>query len=239
MSRRFTIHGSSATGRKRKENQDRFRAVIRAGVAVLAIADGMGGAECGSLAAEEAVAFLDGKIGEGPSGPHTLARLVTEAGDRIAVLASQAGLEGMGTTMTAAVLAGAQAVWAHAGDSRLYLLRAGELRQITKDHRFLQELVDAGDVSLEDLKSNPLRNVLDQCLGCPGLAPDCGVFALQFGDLIILTSDGIHDHVDRDALRDLLQAESDLSEIADSIITAALSAGSGDDLSVVLCRVAD
>jgi len=65
------------------------------------------------------------------------------------------------------------------------------------------------------------------------------VFALQFGDLIILTSDGIHDHVDRDALRDLLQAESDLSEIADSIITAALSAGSGDDLSVVLCRVAD
>lgn len=239
MSRSFTIHGRSATGRKRTENQDRFRAVARAGVAVLAIADGMGGAEGGSLAAEEAVAFLDGRIGEGPSGPQALVRLVREAGNRIAVLASQAGLEGMGTTMTVAVLAGAQAVWAHAGDSRLYLLRAGELRQITKDHRFLQELVDAGDISLEDLKRHPLRNVLDQCLGCPGLAPDCGVFALQFGDLIILTSDGVHDHVDSETLHNLLQSESDLSEIADSIITAALSMGSCDDLSVVLCRVAD
>ncbi len=238
MFRDLVFHGKSVMGRERGENQDRLVAATLPDAALLAVADGMGGPEGGGLASEEAVLFLTSRIEGMINDPRALGQLLRDAGDDISAMASKTNLPGMGTTLTVAVLAHRRAVWAHAGDSRLYLLRAGKLDQISTDHRFIQDLIDSGDVPLEEVKRHPLRNVLDQCLGCPGLAPDCGAFALRFGDLVILTSDGVHDHVDSETLRDLLRADSDLSEIADSLIASALSAGSCDDLSVVLCRVA-
>lgn len=88
-----------------------------------------------------------------------------------ASLRKRKSLMGLGTTLTAAVVRGAQAFWAHAGDSRLYHAGRDDLVQVSRDHRFVQELIDSGELTRQEASRHPLRNYLDQCLGSP---PGCG-----------------------------------------------------------------
>lgn len=227
----------SAIGKARLENQDRILITSLDTSVLLTVADGMGGMAGGALASETAVRFLESRIDGAVADAEGFARILRDAGIKIQAISQDSALEGMGTTLTGVALGAVHAVWAHSGDSRLYLLRRGGLTQISRDHRFLQDLIDSGDMSPEELARHPLRNVLDQCVGCPGFAPDYGSFDLEEGDLVILTTDGIHDHVSGEKMLFLFQNDLDLPGIANALVAEALSAGSRDDLSVVLCRV--
>lgn len=224
---------------RRPDNQDRILTrTLAGGGTLLALADGMGGAAAGGLAAQIAVNSLERGLNGGALQAGMLAEALRAAGQEIvSVSRTDASLDGMGTTLTVVAVENGKACWAHAGDSRLYHFGADGLTQISRDHRFLQDLIDCGDVTPEELPRHPLRNVLDQCLGCPAMRPDSGVFAVNPGDLLLLTSDGVHDHVLTKRMIELLSSPSSLEEMADALITEARQAGSTDDLSAVLYRV--
>ena len=229
----------SAAGLRRPDNQDRtLTRRLGGGGALLALADGMGGAAAGGLAAEIAVHFLESGLNGEALQAGMLAEALRAAGQEIASISqADASLEGMGTTLTVVAVENGKACWAHVGDSRLHHFGAGGLTQVSRDHRFLQDLIDCGDVTAEELPRHPLRNVLDQCLGCPVMHPDSGTFAVSPGDLLLLTSDGVHDHVLPKRMIELLSSPLSLEEMADAFIAEARQAGSTDDLSAVLCRV--
>jgi protein phosphatase len=201
------------------------------------MADGMGGFLGGGLASKAAVRHVSTSLENVPGTKWELARVLVEAGKEVASLADgNPDLDGLGTTMTVVVVDQGTAFWAHAGDSRLYLLRDGVLVQISRDHRFLQDLLDTGDVTPEELPLHPLRNVLDQCVGCPGLAPDHGSFGLQAGDVLMLSSDGLHDSIQHEVIQEMLSSEMSPGSVCDALISAARTAGSTDDASVVIFR---
>ncbi len=205
---------------------------------MLALADGMGGAAAGGLAAEIAVQFLESGLNGNALQAGMLAEALKAAGQEIAsVSEADASLEGMGTTLTVVAVEKGKACWAHVGDSRLHHFGAGGLTQVSRDHRFLQDLIDCGDVTAEELPRHPLRNVLDQCLGCPVIHPESGAFEVSAGDVLLLTSDGVHDHVPPERMTELLRSSLGLEEIANALVTEARQAGSTDDASVVLCRI--
>jgi len=233
--------GKSAAGLRRPDNQDRI--LIRklaGGGALLAVADGMGGAAAGGLAAEIAVQFLDNGLNGQSLQADILAEALRAAGQEIAsVSRADASLDGMGTTLTVVAVDAGKACWAHVGDSRLHHFGAGVLTQVSRDHRFLQDLLDCGDVTPEELPRHPLRNVLDQCLGCPVMRPDSGSFAVNSGDLLLLTSDGVHDHVPRERMIELLRSPLSPEDMANALIAEARQEGSTDDLSAVVCRISE
>jgi len=224
---------------RRPDNQDRILTRELAGGGVLlAVADGMGGAAAGGLAAEIAVQYLVNALNGEVLHAGILAEALRAAGQEIASVArTEASLEGMGTTLTVVAVGEGKAYWAHAGDSRLHHFGAGVLTQVSRDHRFLQDLIDSGDVTPAELPRHPLRNVLDQCLGCPVMRPDSGSLAVSPGDLLLLTSDGVHDHVLRERLLELFRSPLSLEEMTDALIGEARQAGSTDDVSAVLCRI--
>jgi protein phosphatase len=237
MSSPERLHGASVTGTRHADNQDRYLARAAGHGAVLAVADGMGGLAGGALAAQTAIDLVRARVDVAAVTPEALREIIVEAGERIAARAdADPALEGMGTTLVVAVAAGERAVWAHAGDSRLYHLSRGVLAQVTRDHRFLQDLVDSGDVLPEELSRHPLRNVLDQCVGCPGLRPDCGELSMRDGDLLVLTTDGLHDHVGPAMLQEVLTSSPDLGFVSAELMAAARRAGSTDDVSLVIFR---
>jgi PPM family protein phosphatase len=164
--------------------------------------------------------------------------MLKKAGDRIIAAAKmQEDLRGMGTTLTAVQLCNNSAVWAHAGDSRLYCFSKGTLHQVTRDHRFLQELIDSGEMSPEEALDHPLRNFLDQCLGSPDVQPDYGSFTIDHQDTLILTTDGLHDYVRPDRLITVLGSSASFPEMADTLISKALESGSTDNVSIVFARM--
>jgi PPM family protein phosphatase len=235
----ITLQGKSHIGNTRLENQDRYLAKnLQGNMAVLAVADGMGGVAAGGLAADMAIEFLEKEINASCLDPAALARLSQQAGDRIIAMAStDEKLFGMGTTLTVVLVEDRLAVWSHVGDSRLWLLRKGRMEQITRDHRFLQDLIDAGDLTPEAALRHPLRSHLDQCVGSPDTQPDCGSFSLERGDLLLLTTDGLHDYVRPERMAAVLDSSRNFPESMDMLISEAMNRGSTDNVCIVLGRL--
>ncbi|HDQ39445.1 MAG TPA: serine/threonine-protein phosphatase [Desulfonatronum sp.] len=233
------LYGTSRIGKTRAENQDRIMATaLGRGKAVLAVADGMGGVAAGGLAAETAMRVLESQLNGASLDPQALARVIMKAGDQIVALAARDNkLYGMGTTLTAVFIEQGTANWAHVGDSRLYVVRDGRLAQISRDHRFLQDLIDAGDMTVAETLDHPLRHYLDQCVGSPDVQPDFGSFSLAKGDVLLLTTDGVHDHVALQQFLSTLESDIGLREIPNLLFKKAMQAGSTDDMSIVLGRV--
>lgn len=235
----ISAFGKSNIGNYRQENQDRFilRSLGQDG-SLLAVADGMGGESGGGLAATTAIEFLENELNGIPPGPSELAVFLKKAGDVIISLSERdEELKGMGTTMTAVVINKNLAVWAHVGDSRLYLFRDGRLRQVTRDHSFLWELIQSKDITQAEALKHPLRSVLDQCLGAPDVLPDSGSFELVKKDLLILTTDGIHDSLSGEEMQSVLGSSVFLSDMAEKLTEKAMDHGGKDNLTVVICRI--
>ncbi len=246
------IHAAlSHVGLKRLENQDRFSihppSLIKEPWRLLAVADGMGGEAAGGLAAQTAMDELESldfaSLCDGEA-TRTLSQWAKATNDALLRMGQTIpGLDGMGTTFTAVMLCQGLAHWVHVGDSRLYLFRDRKLRRFTKDHRFLQSLLDDGTINAEEAANHPFRNRLDQCLGCPELHPDYGTFECRRDDVMLLSSDGLHDDVPSETIAMILDAmpdsprEPDLEETAQALVQAALQAGGKDNITVVLACV--
>jgi PPM family protein phosphatase len=222
------------TGRKRRHNED----VYVVDPPIFAIADGMGGAKAGEVAAALAA---DALRGEGGSGEDTLVTLIQEANRRVYERAAEdAAKSGMGTTMTVALLEDGRVRIGHVGDSRAYLLRDGELSQLTDDHSLVGELVRSGKLAPEDAETHPQRSVITRVLGTdPEVDVDTITIETRSGDLFLLCSDGLYSMVGNDRILELVERNRrDLDAAAKALIAAANRGGGDDNITVVAFEIA-
>ncbi len=166
---------------------------------------------------------------------HDLKQVIGRAGEKISQRAEvDSALEGMGTTATVVLVGQDTVYWSHVGDSRLYLFHTGFLEQISRDQTFIQDLVEDGTLSREEAERHPLRNVLEQCVGCGGLEAESGNFKFVTGDRLLLCSDGLIRHLSDDFIRTVLEEGSTARRAVDKLVDQALGAGGEDNVTVVI-----
>jgi PPM family protein phosphatase len=221
------------TGRVRPHNEDRFLAEPP----LLVVADGMGGAQAGEVAAAVAVEAVAGLGAQASMG--RLRQAVEEANRSIREMAAaDPERSGMGTTVTAALLDDGRLELVHVGDSRAYLLRDGALRRLTDDHSIVGELVRRGLLTEEEADVHPQRNVITRALGAePEVQVDERQYELRSGDVILLCTDGLYAEIGEPRIAEIIAGAATLAEAADGLVAAANAAGGSDNITVVLARV--
>ncbi|WP_319452942.1 MULTISPECIES: PP2C family protein-serine/threonine phosphatase [unclassified Mycobacterium] len=227
----------SDRGLVRANNEDS----VYAGARLLALADGMGGHAAGEVASQLVIAALAHLDDDEPGGDllSELNSAVHQGNSAIAAhVEADPELEGMGTTLTAILFAGNRLGLVHIGDSRGYLLRDGELAQITKDDTFVQTLVDEGRITAEEAHSHPQRSLIMRALTGHEVEPTLIMREAHVGDRYLLCSDGLSDPVSHETILDALQI-SDVAESADRLIELALRGGGPDNVTVVVADVVD
>jgi PPM family protein phosphatase len=227
----------SDVGLVRSNNEDS----VYAGARLLALADGMGGHAAGEVASQLVIAALAHLDDDEPGGD-LLAKLDAAVHAGNSAIAAQVEmepeLEGMGTTLTAILFAGNRLGLVHIGDSRGYLLRDGELTQITKDDTFVQTLVDEGRITREEAHSHPQRSLIMRALTGHEVEPTLTMREVRTGDRYLLCSDGLSDPVSDETILDALQIP-DVTDSADRLIELALRGGGPDNVTVVVADVVD
>lgn len=226
--------GRSHIGSIRPENEDAFGLSPERGI--VAIADGMGGHEFGRYVADRAVsAVCEVQPAGDLAGSLDRAREALVRTNREIWRRSQGLRATMGATFVAAVVGFGRIGILWAGDSRAYLLRDGKLYILTRDHTAVQQLIDSNSISLFESFDHPMRNVVTRALGAAAeLTVDCGSHAVQPGDILLLSTDGLHGAVDDEAIRRCLNRHG--MDALDPLIELALAAGGRDNVTVVLVR---
>ncbi len=232
------LRAATATdlGLVRANNED----AAYAGRRLVAVADGIGGLPAGELASEavmRALAALENGLAD--RSPLPALREAVEAANREIGEVGRADpiREGMGTTVTALLLSGGDLGLLHIGDSRAYLLRDGELRRLTKDDTFVQELVDQGVLTVDEVRHHPLRSVVTRAVQGRPLEPTLTVLGATQGDRYLLCSDGLSDVVDDALLAETLASYPDPDACAHRLVSLALDAGGPDNITVVVADV--
>ncbi len=227
----------SDRGLVRANNEDS----VYAGARLLALADGMGGHAAGEVASQLVIAALAHLDDDEPGGD-LLGKLEAAVRAGNSAIAAQVemepDLEGMGTTLTAILFAGNQLGLVHIGDSRGYLLRDGELTQITKDDTFVQTLVDEGRITAEEAHSHPQRSLIMRALTGHEVEPTLTMREARSGDRYLLCSDGLSDPVSDETILEALEIP-DVAESAYRLIELALRGGGPDNVTVVVADVVD
>jgi PPM family protein phosphatase len=223
--------GGTDPGRRRRRNEDSY--VIDP--PLFAVADGMGGAQAGEVAS---------KLAAGAVKEHgtDVESLVQEANRRV----HQRSIEdpntsGMGTTLTVAAVEDGVVSIGHVGDSRAYLVRDGNLEQLTEDHSLVGELMRTGKLSAEEAESHPQRSMITRALGTdPNVDVDSFSIEPRSGDLFLLCSDGLTSMVeDREILRVVGEKRGDLQDLVKALIKAANKGGGEDNITVVAFEIGE
>jgi len=247
--------GHSDIGRVRLRNEDAFvvadlmqsestqdmpkpiaLAVDSRGV-LLAISDGMGGAQAGEVASELTLRALRQEMprGEGGTAEAALIASVVRANELVWRTAVDTGQQGMGATLTAVLIHGHRAYVAEVGDSRAYVLRSGRLVQLTRDQSHVQDLIDLGTVTREESRTLPFRNAITQAIGTdPSVIVALNRFTLLRGDRILLCSDGLSGKVQDEEIRSILMATANLETACLKLIELANHRGGEDNTTVIL-----
>ena len=229
----------SDVGLLREGNEDS----AYAGPRLLAVADGMGGHAAGEVASSVTIAAM-AELDAEPPGRDMLGELsaaVTSANSRLQeMIVANPAVEGMGTTLTALFWSDGHAAVCHIGDSRGYLLRDGELYQITHDHTLVQSLVDEGRISADDVSTHPQRSLLLRALDGRSVAePDLSVHDGHVGDRYLLCSDGLSGVVSDETLRETLAGIEDPEMVTRQLIDLALHGGGPDNITCIVADVVD
>jgi PPM family protein phosphatase len=239
---RLVFAAATDVGRMRKNNEDSYLS----SKPVAAVADGMGGHSAGEVASAIAIEELAALRDRGPWGNETAAtddlrQAILRANRRIREMAaSDRKLNGMGTTLVALLEDGDMVHVANVGDSRGYLLRQGELSQVTVDHSLVQELVDDGRLSPEDAERHPQRSVITRALGIdPEVEFDLFTYKLQVGDRLLLCSDGLSDVVEPAQIRKVLLRVRSAQRAARELVTVANEQGGPDNITVIVVDAVD
>ena len=203
-----------------------------------AVADGMGGHAAGEVASEIAIQTLVANAPETADGDD-LARAVVAANHAVIRAAAEGiGRKGMGTTMTCAMLSGKRLVVAQVGDSRAYLLHEGGLQRITRDHSLMADLIESGQITVEEARVHPQRSVITRALGSdPSTLPDIYEMNVAPGDRLLLCSDGLSGMVDDSLLESVLERVKDPQRCAASLVNEAITAGGYDNVTAVVVDV--
>lgn len=227
----------SDRGLVRSNNEDS----VYAGPRLLALADGMGGYVGGEVASKIVIDVLT-HLDEDRRTDDLIAALrdaTVTANDEIRSAVEQdRQLEGMGTTLTALLFHGNRIGLAHVGDSRAYLLRGGQLIQITHDHTFVQSLVDEGRITEEEASSHPQKSLILRAMTGTEVEPDLSIREARVGDRYLVCSDGLSDVVSPDTILEALQ-QGDPQDSADRLVDLALRAGGPDNVTCIVADVID
>lgn len=211
---------------------------------LLILADGMGGHAAGDVASSTVVAHLL----ELDDDTHGADDVLRDLGDSVAAanarladhMAGNTALDGMGTTLIAVVRSGTMLALANIGDSRAYLLRDGVFTQITKDHSFVQSLLDEGRITADQAVHHPQRSLVTRVLtGRPDDEPDLSLREARTGDRYLLCSDGLSDYVAGSTIEEIVRGAATVEEAADRLIEIALRASTRDNVTVVVADVVD
>src|SRR5215213_9085873 len=229
------IGSATDVGQRRDHNEDAFVTFeAEDGSLVLVVADGMGGHQAGEVASAMAIEVLQRELASLGDDPSAALRAAIEQANREIWDEAERDPDkaGMGSTIVAAAVVGNQAYLANAGDSPAYLVRAGQTEQLTRDHGLVAEQIEAGLIREEDAEHHPYRHILTRCLGAEAnveveLYPPR---ELQPGDVMVLCSDGLTEHVRKPEVAGVAGAAADPTEAAQSLIDLANQRGGHDNI---------
>ncbi len=236
MTLRVVDHAAvSDVGRVRRANEDSY--FVRAPLFV--VADGMGGAQAGEVASKIAAEAFAGELDERLTPERRLAEVVAKANREIyRQSVSDPEMQGMGTTLTAALLGDEELTLAHVGDSRAYRLRDGELTRLTTDHSLVGEMVRRGAITESEAERHPQRSILTRALGPEdSVEIDTLSYGVRDGDVYVICSDGLTTMIDDVEIAEAVEKGGSMSEIAKDLIARANYAGGADNITVVAFKV--
>ncbi len=230
----------------RSGNEDNFTVDTNVTRGIFVVADGMGGHAAGEVASEMAVQIIQ----------RELASVTTLESDDVAMLTAETlrkanraihdrtltevDKQGMGTTASVLLIAATRYLIGQVGDSRVYLMRDGALTQLTKDHSYVQEQVDAGFLTPEQARYHPYSNVITRCVGAsPEVEPDIYRGEVRTGDLFLVASDGLTGMVDDRRLSQLLGSRADPDRKVHALISEANGRGGLDNITAIIVQVVE
>lgn len=234
-------------GKVRSENQDsvRYTENVSPAFGILAVCDGMGGANAGSIASATALDIFVGRVSAHLANRRDKTKLdnaVLEAVDEANAVVYEHSLadlacEGMGTTLVAALVTAKSCRVVNVGDSRAYLISSDTITQVTRDHSFVEDLVERGIISRADARTHPRKNIITRAVGVEPTV-ECDVFApkLKKNDLLLLCSDGLTNAVADEELLETVSQCKDLEKAAQALLDLALQRGAPDNVTVGLLR---
>lgn len=242
----MNIWGITDTGAVRKQNQDSYYTELtEADIALCLVCDGMGGAKAGNVASKLAVeTFLQTARAQTAeqwrSEPEALLNFAAEQANQAVYY--RAGIDaecrGMGTTMVAALAIGEMAYLLNVGDSRAYLVRPDGVTRLTRDHSVVEDLVSRGDITPEQARQHPQKNLITRALGSEKiLRPDLYRQTLGEGDVLLLCSDGLSNLIDEQELLYEVVHGGEIETCCQRLLDIALNRGAPDNVTVVLLQV--
>jgi PPM family protein phosphatase len=240
----LVVAARSDVGMIRAGNEDSFFSHVDETGGIFIVADGMGGHAAGEVASEMAVEILRDQLSTlRDLHDRNAADKVMNAlrGANLAIYnrtVTETDKQGMGTTASVLLVSGRRYLIGQVGDSRIYLLRDGALRQLTKDHSYVQEQVDAGFLTPEQARYHPYSNVITRCVGASDdVEPDTFAGEARDGDIFLVASDGLTGMVDDRRLHQLLSSRAEPQRIVDSLIAEANGRGGLDNITAILVQV--
>jgi len=239
------VAARSDVGMIRAGNEDSFFAEANEKRGLFIVADGMGGHAAGEVASEMAVQIISRELAaisdiNSDNVQAKVAEAVKKANSKIYERTiTEVDKQGMGTTASVLILTGSKYLIGQVGDSRVYLLRDGKLRQLTKDHSYVQEQVDAGFLTPEQARYHPYSNVITRCVGAsPDVEPDIYRGDVKIGDLFLVASDGLTGMVDDRRLQILLMSRAEPERKVHALISEANGRGGLDNITAIVVQVA-
>ncbi len=226
------------TGLVRPNNEDDHR--VNEALGLFAVADGMGGHRAGEVASRLALTVLEERfqelVNQGEETGNALIHAVEAANHQVFEESCRNNkCNGMGTTLSACIFVENGLILAHVGDSRVYLVRPGEILQLTEDHSVVQELLNEGRITTDEVSGHPYRNVLSRALGTGELLEiDLLRVALQPGDRVLLCTDGLTNQVSDAAIQAVVEGHSDPEQAVQELVRLALEQGGIDNITLIL-----
>ncbi|MCI8939470.1 MAG: Stp1/IreP family PP2C-type Ser/Thr phosphatase [Dorea sp.] len=229
-------------GRRREVNQDYVYATdqpVGPFPNLLVVADGMGGHKAGDFASKFTVEVVKRELEASRKGkPETILKRIIQTANRelIEAASQDVKLEGMGTTLVAATVIGNTLHFANIGDSRLYLID-DNIRQLSKDHSLVEEMVRLGGIKAEEARNHPDKNIITRAMGVKEDAEaDFYEFHIKRGDVILMCTDGLSNMVEDEDMFGLVKGSRDIVEAVQMLIDRANSNGGRDNIGVVLAE---
>lgn len=225
----------SDPGQARAHNEDSL--LCCAAQNLWAVADGMGGHQRGEVASALALETMREQVERGSSLPEAVAMAHAAI---IAAADNDPACQGMGTTLVAVQLEGRAFTLVWVGDSRAYRIRTDQIEALSRDHSWVQEMLDAGQLSSDEARQHPRRNVITQCLGQIGHEPEPGVLVgqLQPGEILLLCSDGLTGELTDAQILEYCAAAETLDGLVSQLIRAANQQGGRDNVSCIVLACA-
>ena len=233
-------YGISDKG-NRTNNEDSILIKKIKDIYILAVADGVGGYNAGEIASKMAVDTLKNIIMEKYNENLSIEEIKELLKDAYITAHSKikenaiGDRKGMGTTLTTAIVKGDKCIIANCGDSRAYLIRDGEIVFRTKDHSFVQALIDSGQISEDKAMTHPMKNIITSALGLDDFKVDDYLWDLKKGDIILLSSDGLHDYVNKKDILNILRSNKDPKDIVNELLNIALK-DTRDNVSIIVYK---